>query len=97
MRADPAEPVRPEAMLGESDWDDEDLLTVVEASQRLTEEINASRRRIRQAEELLADDDSPAIGVVDAAVLAAERKRLRELIQAAERIQGGQADPQTGP
>lgn len=92
MTEGPAEPIPPDAMRGASDWDDEDLLTVAEASQRLTDEINASRRRIRQAEEALADDDSPAIGAVDAAVLATERNRLQELIRAAQRIRGGQAD-----
>ncbi len=97
MSGGPAEPIPPDAMLGVSDWDDEDLLTIVAASQRLSAEINASRRRIRQAEEALADDDSPAIGAADAAVLAAERHRLTQLIQAAERIQRHQTDTQTGP
>jgi hypothetical protein len=97
MSGRPVEPIPPQAMLGTSDWDDEDLLTVVEASQRLSTEINASRRRIRQAEEALAEDDSPAIGAVDAAVLAAERHRLKHLLGAAERIQHGQTDAQTGP
>ena len=97
MSGGPVEPIRPDAMLGVSDWDDEDLLTLVEASQRLGAEINASRRRIRQAEEALAEDDSPAIGAVDAAVLAAECLRLQQLVRAAERIQRGQADAQTGP
>ena len=97
MSGGPVEPIPLEAILGVSDWDDEDLLTIVEASQRLGEEINASRRRVRQAEEALAEDDSPAIGAVDVAVLAAERRRLQRLIRAAERIQRGQADAQTGP
>jgi hypothetical protein len=97
MSGGPVEPIPLEAILGASDWDDEDLLTVAEASQRLGAEINASRRRIRQAEEALAEDDSPAIGAVDAAVLAAECLRLQQLVRAAERIQRGQADAQTGP
>jgi hypothetical protein len=92
MSGGPVEPIPPEAGLGKSDWDDEDLLTIVEASERLTQEISAARRRIRQAEEALAEDDSPAIGAVDVFFLVAERKRLEELMRAAERIRAAQAD-----
>jgi hypothetical protein len=92
MSREPVEPIPPEAMLGASDWDDEDLLTVVEASERLVEEIKASQDRIRRAEEALAHDDSPVLGAVHVAGLAAEHKRLGELIEAAERIKAAQAN-----
>ena len=82
------QPIPPKEMLRDSDWDDEDLLTVVEASERLVEEIRASRERIRQAEGVLTDG-SPRVEV---AALEAERKRLHELIRAAERIKAAQAD-----
>jgi hypothetical protein len=88
MSGGPVEPIPPGAMLGASDWDDEDLLTIGEASQRLTEEISAVRRRIRHAEEILGDLESPAAG----APLSAERKRLAELMSAAERIHAARAD-----
>jgi hypothetical protein len=78
-------------MLGPSDWDDEDLLTVVEASQRLVEEIMASRERIRHAEEVLAGDSGGAGGIAGAG-LAAERERLDALVRAVERIKAAQAD-----
>lgn len=85
MSGGPVEPVPPEAIRGKSDWDDEDLLTVAEASERLAEEISASRRRIRQAEEILAAGDSPP-------GLAAECRRLDELTRAAERIRIAQSN-----
>ncbi|MGB9303179.1 MAG: hypothetical protein WCB92_05720 [Mycobacterium sp.] len=91
MSGEPIEPIPPEAMLGASDWDDEDLLTMVEASERLAEEISAARERIRHAEKVLADEDSPAVGAVYATGLAAERKRLEDLMRAVERIRTGQA------
>ncbi|WP_019875826.1 hypothetical protein [Sporichthya polymorpha] len=34
-----------EKSLGASDWDDEDLLTIAEASERLAEEIRRARER----------------------------------------------------
>jgi hypothetical protein len=74
-----AEPVSPDAMLGASDWDDEDLLTVVEASERLVDEIRACRERIRLAEEVLTDASS-------------ERDRLEQLMRAVERIKAAQAN-----
>lgn len=41
---------------GESDWDDEDLLTISEASQRLAEEIRLARERgDRKREQALID------------------------------------------
>jgi anion-transporting ArsA/GET3 family ATPase len=86
-----AEVIPPDAMLGESDWDDEDLLTVVEASERLVDEIKASRERIRQAQEVLANDSS-AGNVDEVAVVQAERKRLEELMRAVERIKAAQAN-----
>lgn len=92
MSGDPIEPIPPDAMLGASDWDDEDLLTVAEASGRLGEEIKAARERIRQAEEVLAEEDSPAAAVVHASSLAAERTRLDELMCAADRIKAAQAN-----
>ena len=92
MNDGPVEPIPAEAMLGASDWDDEDLLTVAEASERLAEEISAVRRRIRHAEEILPDEESPAIGPVHVAALAAERERLNELIRAVERIRAAQAN-----
>jgi hypothetical protein len=36
---------QPSRSLGESDWDDEDLLTIAEASERLAEEIRRARER----------------------------------------------------
>lgn len=92
MSRDPVEPIPAGAMLGPSDWDDEDLLTVVEASERLVEEITAARERVRQAEEVLADGESPAVKAVEVAGLAAERKRLDDLMRAAERIRAAQAN-----
>lgn len=89
MRNEAVEPVPPEAMLGASDWDEEDLLTVVEASDRLAAEIKAARRRIRETEEVLADRDSSA---AHASRLAGERKRLEDLIVAAERIKAAQTN-----
>ena len=83
MSGEPIEPIPPEAMLGASDWDEEDLLTVVAASDRLALEISAARERIRRAEEVLADGDSTD--------LAAERKRLESLMQAVDRIRAAQA------
>lgn len=86
-----AEPISPDAMLGASDWDDEDLLTVVEASQRLVDEIKASRERIRRAEEVLTNA-STATSADEVARIAAERDRLEELMRAAERIKTAQAN-----
>jgi hypothetical protein len=71
-------------MLGPSDWDDEDLLTVAEASGRLAHEINDSRRRIAAAEE--------AEGHEARETLAAERVRLADLLDAAKRIKDAQAN-----
>lgn len=84
MSGEPIDAIPPEAMLGASDWDDEDLLTVVEASDRLAVEISAVRERIRRAEEVLADGDSTD--------LAAERKRLEDLMRAVERIRAAQSN-----
>jgi len=92
MSGDPIESIGPRAVLGASDWDDEDLLTVAEASDRLAEEINAARERIRQAEEVLTQEDSAATGAVHASGLAAERKRLEDLMRAVERIRSAQAN-----
>jgi hypothetical protein len=92
MSGGPVAPIPPHAVRGASDWDDEDLLTIAEASERLAEEINAARRRVRQAEEVLGDENSPAVGAVHVAGLAAERRRLHELIRAAQRIQAVAAD-----
>jgi len=86
MSGGPVEPVPPEGMLGASDWDEEDLLTIAEASERLAQEISAVRRRIRHAEEVFGDQDPPA------AALSAERRRLAELMSAAERIRAARAD-----
>ncbi|MCX2930629.1 hypothetical protein ORI20_10100 [Mycobacterium sp. CVI_P3] len=85
------QPIPGDAMRGASDWDDEDLLTVVEASERLVGEIRASRERIRQAEEVLADESARPDAIVIAG-LEADRKRLEELMRAAERIKAAQAD-----
>lgn len=40
-----SEQIDPGRALGESDWDDEDLLTIAEASERLAEEIRLARER----------------------------------------------------
>ncbi len=85
MTRKPVSPVPPEGLLGASDWDDEDLLTIVEASERLVDEIRACRERIRQAERVPAE---PA----DGTALDAERSRLQELIGAVERIRAAQAN-----
>ena len=77
----PVEPVPPEAMLGESDWDDEDLLTITEATTRLADEIAAARSRVAAAER-----GGPE------ALLIAERTRLEQLIQANARIKAAQAN-----
>ncbi len=90
MSKEPVQPIPPENMLGDSDWDDEDLLTVVEASERLVDEIRLSRERIRQSEEVLTGADGAA-HPEEAAALAAERGRLEDLIKAAERIKAAQA------
>jgi hypothetical protein len=71
------EPIPPERILGESDWDDEDLLTIDEATARLDEEIKSARRRVEQA---------------DTSSAPAERARLEALIRAAERIRAAQAN-----
>jgi hypothetical protein len=92
MNGGPAEPVPPEAMLGASDWDDEDLLTIAAASERLAAEIEAARRRIRHAEEVRGAEESPAVGALHAAGVAAEHKRLGKLMEAAERIKAAQAN-----
>ena len=81
MNDRPVEPVPPEAMLGESDWDDEDLLTITEATSRLDDEIAAARGRVADAEQRGSDGS-----------LAAERKRLDELIAANARIKAAQAN-----
>ena len=81
MNDRPVEPVPPEAMLGESDWDDEDLLTITEATTRLDDEIAAARTRVVDAEQ-----NGPA------SALAAERERLNQLIDANRRIKAAQAD-----
>ncbi|MGO9151853.1 hypothetical protein [Mycobacterium sp.] len=86
MSVGPVEPISPEDMPGASDWGDEDLLTIAEASERLAQEIDAARRRIRHAEEVLGDQESPA-----AATVSAERKRLADLMSAAERIRAARA------
>ncbi|MDA4108762.1 hypothetical protein [Mycolicibacterium holsaticum] len=90
MTPGPVSPVPPEGMLGASDWDDEDLLTVIEASQRLADEIKACRARIRQAEQALAEGTSPAS--VDEGALDRERRRLQELMGAVERIRAAHAN-----
>jgi hypothetical protein len=92
MNGGPAEPIRAEAMLGTSDWDDEDLLTIAEASERLAAEIEAARRRIRHAEEVRGAEESPAVGALHAASVTAERKRLGELMEAVERIKAARAN-----
>jgi hypothetical protein len=92
----PSELIPPELMLGSSDWDDEDLLTVGEASERLLEEARMSQERIRQHEDLLtAGNTSAEVGDVRGA-LAAERRRLEDLLRAATRIKAAQANAPTG-
>lgn len=81
MTHQPVEPVPPEAILGESDWDDEDLLTITEATTRLDDEIALARKRIAEAEQ-------GGIG----STLAADRKRLEQLIRANERIKAAQVN-----
>lgn len=84
------DPIPAESMLGKSDWDDEDLLTVVEATDRLGMEIAAARERIRQHRALLASDDRARVVGVESA-LAAECARLDELVEADKRIKEGQS------
>lgn len=92
MSGDPIGTTGPKANAGKSDWDDEDLLTIAEASDRLAQEIKGARERIRKAEEVLTQEDSPAVGAVHASGLAAERERLEALMRAVERIKAAQAD-----
>ncbi|WP_433598224.1 hypothetical protein ACQPXH_20910 [Nocardia sp. CA-135953] len=82
----PVEPIPPEQMLGESDWDDEDLLTISEASERLAMEVRLARERAQRASEsLVADPDGPDSARLRAEV-AAEQQRAEELKAAADRI-----------
>jgi hypothetical protein len=44
----PVEPIPAEEMLGESDWDDQDLLTIDEASFRLRHEIQECENKLKE-------------------------------------------------
>jgi putative hydrolase of the HAD superfamily len=90
VRYQNVDPIPHEAMRGSSDWDDEDLLTVDEAADRLGAEIVAARDRIREVEATLTQGDEQMIGGARGA-LAAHRSRLAELIAAARRIKDAQA------
>ena len=65
---------------GESDWDDQDLLTLEEAGHRLQEEIHLAEERLAQARR------EP--GATPAALDALQR-RLDALVSAQQRNDGG--------
>lgn len=80
-------------MLGESDWDDEDLLTIAEASERLAQEVGRSRSRARLIQDLLDNGDHLDVDRPDlVAQVERETRRADELAAAAERIRAGQAN-----
>ncbi|WP_183407773.1 hypothetical protein [Nocardioides marmoriginsengisoli] len=86
-------PHGPSEMLGDSDWDDEDLLTIAEASERLAQEVARSRTRARMLHDLLESGDvldGDRAGLV--AQAEAETARADELAAAAERIRAGRAN-----
>lgn len=86
-------PYGPSGMLGASDWDDEDLLTIAEASERLAQEVSRSRNRARMIQDLL--DSGEHLDVERSELLAqvdAETRRADELADAAARITAGQAN-----
>lgn len=86
-------PQGPTRMLGESDWDDEDLLTIAEASDRLADEVRRSRTRVRMLTDLLESGDDLSVEQADlVAQIEAEKRRADELAAAAERIRAGQAN-----
>ncbi len=84
-------PAGPSKSLGESDWDDEDLLTIAEASERLADEVRRSRERVRRLQDVLDADDSVDRDDLVAQV-EAESCRADELAAAAERIRAGRAN-----
>ncbi len=86
-------PQGPSKMLGDSDWDDEDLLTISEASERLADEVRRSRQRVRLLQDMLDDSDELNVeGGELRAEIEAETKRAHDLAAAAERIKAGQAN-----
>lgn len=86
-------PLGPSGMLGESDWDDEDLLTIAEASERLAQEVGRARERARTLRGLLDSGADPTLDRADVETrIAAESRRADELAAAAERIRAGQAN-----
>ncbi|MFE9322575.1 hypothetical protein ACIHDR_24045 [Nocardia sp. NPDC052278] len=85
------EPIPPEEMLGESDWADEDLLTVAEASERLAMEVRYARVRAKKAAEVLSSDPNRADAAELRGVVDYENQRADELMAAAERIRAAQA------
>lgn len=67
---------------GESDWDDQDLLTIDLANERLDEEIAALERLIAER-----GDDSPGSGVSPGSIdISDTRARLELLIEARSRL-----------
>lgn len=92
MSEESAAPRGPSAMLGESDWDDEDLLTIAEASERLADEVARARNRARLLQEVVDNDESPTAQRSEiVAQIEAETRRADELAAAAARIRAGQA------
>ena len=89
---DSGSPQGPTEMLGTSDWDDEDLLTISEASERLADEVRRARERARRLQDLLDGDDLDVDRDELAAQAAAEVRRADELAAAAERIRVGRAN-----
>lgn len=87
----PEQPIPPEKMLGASDWDDQDLLTAAEASERLADEVRLARERAVEAEQRLeaasGDEARELRRTVDA-----ERVRAEELTEAAARIAAARPD-----
>lgn len=72
------EPIPVDRMLGESDWEDQDLLTIEEATSRLDDEVATYQARVGR---LVAD------GAPEAEVSAA-RERLAALSAAQARVKG---------
>ncbi|MDV6271343.1 hypothetical protein [Rhodococcus globerulus] len=73
------DPIASEEMLGESDWDDQDLLTIGEASTRLKAEI-------AHCESLVRELESDPAGV---SALAQMRSRLAGLNKCLDVVRAG--------
>ncbi len=93
IRGASSAPNGPSEMLGDSDWDDEDLLTIAEASDRLADEVRRCRDRARLLQDMLDDSAELTLDRADLRdQVEGERKRADDLAHAAERIRAGQAN-----